>query len=190
MSDHQLDTTGCAKLLQRSDVTGSVLYAILMRVVGDDLLQLDPIEMFVALEDAFAVRVNEDCENRINAMVTMASGPAFFNDPGVFKAVCLALSSGDVEDPADEALAPELSALSAGDMKSAMYEASLLYGDDTPPYGPLVTALFARAAAAEAADDGFQDAAADIAEVAEHTRQTIAVQLREAGFGDTQLPPI
>lgn len=185
-----LDPRACTKLLSRSDVNASTLVVILMTLLGEEMWDMDPIELYTALESEFNTTLTLESENRINAMLTVANGPAFFNDPEVFRAVCLALVTGHPEDPADEALSPGLAALSVGDMRSAMYEVKLLLGEDDPGYGPEVRARFFDAVGDESAEDGLSNVVEDSTDVVEQVRDDILRELTEIGFRNINMPPV
>jgi len=63
---------------------------------------LDPIELWMVLEEDFGVSLPEQTENKINALVTALSTDAFYDRIEPFAAICSALYVGDMDDIIDQ----------------------------------------------------------------------------------------
>jgi len=86
----------------------TTLFVILHAAYGDEIYDLDPLEIFARLEEDFNAELPMQAENRINAGLLCIPSPIFYRDPAVFMAVCNTLIRGD--DPVTmllEELTPE-----------------------------------------------------------------------------------
>lgn len=107
--DADLDIGKCRVALGDPDTPGFVLLTIALwtfkdRVFGDeeaDVEQMDPAEMWAEFNEVFGTWVTEEGENKLNALITALSSPAFYTEVETFMAVANALFDGDLGDLVD-----------------------------------------------------------------------------------------
>lgn len=68
----------------------------------DDIPPLDPIEIWMNIEEDFRVTIPEQTENKINALMAALSTDAFYERVEPFAAICSALYVGDMDDIIDQ----------------------------------------------------------------------------------------
>ena len=104
----RLDRKIVGNLLRDTETHMTTLFVILHAAYGDEIYDLDPLEIFARLEEDFNAELPLQAENRINAGLLCIPSPIFYRDPAVFMAVCNTLIRGD--DPGTmllEELTPE-----------------------------------------------------------------------------------
>jgi hypothetical protein len=94
------------KLLESSETYGTVLHAICMTLYGEEIYDIDSVELYARLGDDFGIYPHEDNESKLMAMITAISTPHFYQNVNVFESICKTLTSGDpgvvelgLEDP-------------------------------------------------------------------------------------------
>ncbi len=183
----QLNRDACVRVLQSPDTYATTLITIAHAVCGEELYDLDPIEIFMAIEDAFAVKVTEPHENKINAWLLSVTTPAFFEDVRGFTSVCQSFATGYPDDAAIAAMTPGLSDLSYIDMKWAVYEVGLAY-DELPGFSKSVRQLYLREVNEEVVEDGFLEAITGVDDDMEDFRLELQTELHLIGASHVQLP--
>lgn len=82
-----------------------ILAAYPQELYGDEeegIPALDPIEIWMNVEEDFRVTIPEQTENKVNAIMTAISTNAFFDRVEPFAAICSALYAGDMDDVIDQ----------------------------------------------------------------------------------------
>lgn len=101
------------KALEDPDTFATVLLTICLIQYGEDTFKVDPLVLFAWLEEDFGLELNEDNQNKLNAIITALTTDYFYNDLQTFKAICKTLTSGDpgiveTDLDADEVTVPEI----------------------------------------------------------------------------------
>lgn len=115
-----------ASLLQSETTLGCILMLILVDRYEDDVFTMDPIELWLTVEDDFKVRIPEQGENRINAAITAMTSDTFYQDPLTMRSIATALYHGDLGDLVDGVLED----ITFPELLWATHEVGLLRGDD------------------------------------------------------------
>jgi hypothetical protein len=84
-----------ASLLSDPETCGSVLLAVALLKYKESVYQVDPMTLILNLEDDFRVRLPEDNENKLKAILLATETTLFQHDPEAFRAVCITLWNGD-----------------------------------------------------------------------------------------------
>lgn len=127
------DRRTAADILGDPETSATVLHIIMLAAYGDELHgdaaqgidAMDPIECWVRVEEDFRVRVPEENENKINALMFAISTEAFYEDPLAFNSICNALYSGDLGDLVSGAIED----LTLPELLWGIYEVELNRGD-------------------------------------------------------------
>lgn len=101
-----INPDAAAKYLRDPDTKATTLHAIALGTVGFEELYgldegedpMDPVELYVVLEDTYKTSIPVENENRLNAIMLATTTEAFFYNPEIFAAICLGVSSGDLGD--------------------------------------------------------------------------------------------
>ena len=176
-----MNTDYVAELLRNPDTAGTVLLTILLRTYGEDIFDVDPVELYVRIQEDFRTTMSEEGENRLNALIMALSSNAFYEDPDVFRAVAAALYDGDLGDlingTIDDITLPEI--------LWAIYEVGLLREDEEDPeFAPAVQRIIDEeiAQAAEEADLDNPDSVVPYYErFVEDMKEDMLQQLRRLG---------
>ena len=88
-------------LLQDGDTFGFTLLVICLICYGEETFKVDPLVLYQFLKEDFGTELNDDNENKLNALITALTTNYFFKDLDVFKSICQTLTEGDpgVFDP-------------------------------------------------------------------------------------------
>lgn len=134
-----------AKILEEEDVYIPTLYVILAELYGDTLFEQEVALIFNDLEEFTGIpALPLDVENKINALLTLMTTDAFYEDRMAFIAICNTLNNGDPD--LDEWDMPTLE-----DVFWAILETSFL--DEEPPeFAPEISELIAGLIKEEVAD--------------------------------------
>jgi len=149
------------RLLTDPDSQGLVLLTILLHLHGEEVFgsdtveQLDPAELWADTHAKTGIWLDEEAENKVNALMVAMLGDDFYVDDITFASVANALFDGDL-----------------GDMVNGMFEAPALVEvmwavtevelardeEDGPPvFGPRIRRLIDEVAAKEAMDVGLAE---------------------------------
>lgn len=90
-----LDKKEVYKALESSETYATVLHAIALNLIGEDMYSMDSIEIFAELQDAYKILPHEDNESKLMAMIIAVSTPYFYTDLEVFNSTCKTLTTGD-----------------------------------------------------------------------------------------------
>ncbi len=123
-----------AALLRESSTLATPLLLICLSAYGDEVFgdhekgiePMDPVELFVRLEEDFRAELPEAVENRINAIYFALSTDAFYEDPLAFMSVAASLADGDIGDMPDGMMEE----LTLPEALWAIYEVGLNRDDD------------------------------------------------------------
>lgn len=161
----------------------TVLHVILLSQYGEDIYEVDPIELYARLKDDFGVQLPEANEQRIQAILLATSTDAFYDDVRAFVATCNTLLAGD---PGFE----DMDELSVAEIFWGLYEVELNHGEEEPC--PEIQALIAKEVDEEAEDStGVEELRPNyvLRELAEH-RTNLRKQLVAIGIRDFDLPSV
>ena len=142
-----IDRKTAAELLRDPNTLGTTLLVILLATYGEQIFEMDPVELWVNVQDDFHATVSEEGENRVNALMLALSTESFYEDPEVFRAVCTSLYDGDLGD----LVGGSLEDLTLCEVLWAMHEVGNLR-DDEPEFSPAVARLIGELIAEEAED--------------------------------------
>jgi hypothetical protein len=115
-----------AELLRDSSTLGTTVLVILLQTYGEELFDLDPLEIYARVQEDFRATLSEEGENRLNALLFAISSDAFYEDPEVFRAVSTSLYDGDLGDLVTGGLEP----ITVPEMLWAVYEVGQLREDE------------------------------------------------------------
>lgn len=120
------------KLLSSAGTFSTTLHYILLVTFREEVYEMLPAEIFNELEERYSVKLPQEVEDRINALLTLMLTNGYWNDPQVCRAVTLAFAEGN---PGFEAFQEDPT---IPEVIWAAYEASL--NREPVPYGPRVRA--------------------------------------------------
>lgn len=92
---HRLDPKAVARLLTDQNALATPLHIICLRTYGEAVHQMDPVEIWLSLEEDFGVELPLEVEARINAIFIATTTDAFYHDQEAFRAITLSLCDGD-----------------------------------------------------------------------------------------------
>lgn len=185
MPQHRLKLSAAGDLLADPETHATVIHAILLAALEIDIYHEDVLELYARIEDKFSVRMPEENENKLNAILLAVSTNGFFEDPIMFASIASALFNGDIGDEVDG----ELNGLTLPEVAWAMFEVGL-NRDDSPEYEPQVTAAVATIASKEAHShpDAEQTASAYTARVIAEKKAEMVSQFGRLGVPLEDLP--
>jgi hypothetical protein len=171
-------------LLADPETSATVLHAILLAHYKDELYgdpeqgipPMDPVEIWVRVQEEFHTTVHDNNENKINAIRMALVSDAFYEDPLVFTATCLSLYDGDMGD----LVAGYMEDLTVPEMLWGIYEVEL-NRDDRVEFSPRVLRLIDSVIAEEAEEKFEGEEATTMAyyeQILEAKRQTMFEEMR------------
>lgn len=90
-----IDPSTAHKLLSSSGTFATTLNIILLKTFKEEAYELEPAELFNQLESTYNVKLPQEVEDRINAILTLMLTDAFYSDPTACRAITLAFVDGD-----------------------------------------------------------------------------------------------
>ena len=128
-------------LLSDPETTATTLLVIALRAYGEELFgneetgipPMDPVDLWLRLKEDFNAQVHENCENKLNALMTALATDGFYDNLQVFVAVCSALEDGDLGDLVEG----QMETLTVPEMLWAIYEVEL-NRDDQQDFSPAI----------------------------------------------------
>lgn len=90
-----LDEKAVIRALGDNGTLATVLHVIALRSYGTDIYEWDPVALFLHLEEDFGVKITEENESKINAILLAVSTNVFYEQPGAFRAIANTLMDGD-----------------------------------------------------------------------------------------------
>lgn len=118
----KIDKAEAAKLLESDETFAFTLMVILLATYDQEVFDENPVVLFSRIESDFRIKLPEEAENRINAVLTAMTTDLFYTQYSVFKSIALALCEGDIGDGEDDDL-------NAAEILWAITEVGLLNGD-------------------------------------------------------------
>jgi len=91
----KLDRKEVFKALSDDATYGTTAHVIALGTFGDDIYDMDPLELFMNLEDEYKVEMSEDVAEKLQAILLATTTAAFFEDPVAFRAIANTLLEGD-----------------------------------------------------------------------------------------------
>ena len=160
----------------------TVLHILAHAACGEDLYELDVLEVFLRLEETFNARLTLNNENKLNAILTAVTTDAFHGDPEAFRAICNSLSEGDPGvGLMDDLTVPEI--------LWGVYEVEL--NADAETFAPQVQTLIQSEMQAELGDPDVElDPTSYVFNSLQEQRTALAAQLQEIGLSGFDLPPV
>lgn len=176
---HKLDKKVVFKLLESPSTFGTVLHIIALTCYGEEIYDLDIEEMALRLDEDFHAKLNEQNENKFQAIMLATSTDAFFEDVRAFTGICSALVEGD---PGVDML-DDLTTIEA---MWGMYEVGL--SNSRNEFDVSISKKIQSIVEQEGYDPS--DGEADPLEAMREARSRLEYQLRELGVPSPELPPI
>lgn len=170
-------------LLANPNTAATVLHMIVLQAYGDALYgdgdtdPMDPVELWLAIQEDFRTRVPEENENRLNALMLAMSTDAFYEDPVVFRSVCMSLAEGDLGDQVEGFMEE----LELSEMLWGVYEVEL-NRDDRMEFEPDVEEIIDEAISSSGVVDE-----AELEAYVEEYRQEMLADLMRLGVDPTVL---
>lgn len=108
--DFPYDFEAAREILRDPSASATAKHAVVLAaypqelygVEEEDIPPLDPIEIWMNVEEDFRVSLPEQTENKINAMMAAMATDAFYDRVEPFAAICSALYVGDMDDIIDQ----------------------------------------------------------------------------------------
>jgi len=96
-TDFPFRVTHCAELIRDSGTYAFPLMVILAAAY-DDLFEIDPVELYIRIEEDFQARLTEEGENRVQAAILALETDMFYDDALTTRSISMALYEGDLGD--------------------------------------------------------------------------------------------
>lgn len=177
-----------AELIRDSETFGSVLLVILLAAYGDELFDMDPLEIYERVKEDFRATITEEGENKLNAIMMAVSTDAFYDDPLAFRSIAAALYDGDLGDLVNGVMED----VTLPEMLWAVYEVGLLREEmEEDDFSPSVQRVLDEAVSDEAesledAEDP-EDVFPYYERFVEDNKQDLHSQLRKLGLLEDDL---
>lgn len=183
----KIDQELAYKLLSSIGTFSTTLHYILLVTFQERAYQMPPAELFNQLEERYSVKLPQEVEDRINALLTLMLTNGYWNEPQVCRAVTLAFAEGN---PGFEAFQEDPT---IPEVIWAAYEASL--NREPAPYGPRVKAWLEGLeqghgwdAVGEAPDDDPEEV--EVAAWLASQDDALTAQLTQLGVPTSARPPL
>lgn len=171
-------------MLSDDGTFATCLQIICLAAYGEEIYQVDPLELLLRLEEDFNVRVTQANENKLKAILLATETDIFYDVPEAFRGTCETLTNGDPGlEIMDDLTVPEV--------LWGVYEVELNHGPN--PMSPPVQALLDRTIADEGDDSevsGSDDPFNHVWAYLNDRRMDLGEQLSDLGIDPSQLPPI
>jgi hypothetical protein len=178
---YPFDRTATARLLQDDGTFATVLHIICLTQYGPEIYQMEPLDLYLCLEEDFGAAPSEDNENKIQAILLGTSTDAFYQDPEACRSIGNTLAEGDPGlDLFDDLTLPEL--------LWALYELQL--NREASPMTPAVEALVRSVVAQEASTDAGDDLTPYYQHYLAERQAALQDQLQALGVSEAQLPAL
>jgi ribosome recycling factor len=104
-----LDKKEIFKALSDDATYATTAHVIALGTFGDDIYDMDPLELFSALEDEYKSELSEEVAEKMQAILLATVTDAFYEDPMAFRAIANTLLEGDPGfDGFDNVTVPEI----------------------------------------------------------------------------------
>jgi len=108
MSD-QIDKKEAFKALSDDATFGTTAHVIALATFGEEIYNMDPLELFSALEDFYKMEMSDEVAEKLQALLLATTTDAFYEDPVAFRAIANTLIEGDPGfDGFDNLTVPEI----------------------------------------------------------------------------------
>ena len=178
MHAKHLDKKEVYLALTDSETLATVLHGILIATYGQEIYEVDPMEIFLRLEEDYGAQPAEEVENRIHAILLATTTDVFYTDPDAFTAICDTLTNGDPELEGMEAL-------TVAEVVWGVYEVELNHPG--AKMSAQVHALVQRTIESEAEEAGDYQY---VFQFLQEQRERLKHQMEKVGFKDFELPPV
>lgn len=180
-----LDRSALADLLRSEDTYATTLATLALMLDGEDIYEMDAIEVFESIKDFSGVELSETNQNKLHAWLVAATTPGFYRDLPVFHAVTRAFSGDDPDDPVDGMISHDLDSVGLLEFWWARYEMRLVFGEE-PTFSPEILEHLAGEAGRHAHESGAHIADV-VTEFVNQHRAKLQEQLAVLGH-DHELP--
>lgn len=177
-----------AALIRDSATMALPLMLILINQYGDELFEMDPVELYVNIEEDFHAQLTEEGENRVQAALLAMTTDQFYKDALSMRSIALALYEGDLGDLVNGVLED----VEFPELLWATYEVGLLRDDDEE-FSPEVQRFVDETvrSAADANDDLEEaDVLPFYVKFLQETKQEFVEQLIALGVDVSELPEV
>jgi len=160
------------------------LHLICLAAYGEDIYTVDPLEILMRLEEDYGVRVTDDNEDKIKAILLATSTDIFFQDTEGFRSICETLTNGDPG-------VMVLEQLTLPEICWGLYEVELNHGPSE--FRPEVLKLMNEIIENEAPDmeaSEMDDPNSYIMDFIKESHQTLVGQLIELGVHPSDIPSV
>jgi hypothetical protein len=180
----EFDRRVAGRLLSDPETYGSVLFTIALALIGDELFETDPLEIYIRLEEVYRQRIPEQNENRLNAMILAVGTNAFYESLEAFVSIAATLPDGDLGDIIDGFMED----LTVPECLWAIFEVELLRDENTPPFAKSITEFLLN----EMQEDGselpeIEGLREDYIQYMEESKSELLQQFRELGISEELL---
>jgi hypothetical protein len=172
------------KALADDATFATTAHVIALNTFGDEIYNMDPLEVIMALEDEYKVEVSEDVAEKLQAILLATTTSAFFEDPVAFRAIANTLIEGEPGfDGFDDVTIPEI--------LWSVYEVELNH--EGSEFSPAVTRIIQEEIENDGEDiDSMEEAMSSSyhQRAVRELRFDLAKQLAPFGVTSADLPPV
>ena len=90
-----IDKKEAFKALSDDATFGTTAHVIALATFGEDIYEMDPLELFMNLEDEYKMELSSEVAEKLQAILLSTTTDAFYEDPTAFRAICNTLIEGD-----------------------------------------------------------------------------------------------
>lgn len=157
------------------------LHIILLASYGEEIYQVDPLELLLRLQEDFNVQVTDSNENKLKAILLATETDIFYEDPEAFRSISETLTNGDPGiDLLDRLTVPEVFL--------GIYEVELNHGPHE--FSPPVMSIIDNVIAVEADESDTDDPSEYVWNYLRQQRQRLVDQLQDLGISTIDVPQI
>lgn len=169
------------RLLSDDGTYATVLQIIALIAYGENIYQVDPMDVILELEDQFNVNITDDNENKLKAILLATGTDIFYEEPEAFRGICETLTSGD---PGPQLL----ETLTLPEVVFGIYEVELNHGPHE--FRPEVQRVINQVVASEFPEDALPDNPYEyVWSFIQDAHRIMTGQLIELGVQPSDIPP-
>lgn len=186
MNRPEFNRETAADLFRDPETCGSVILIILLATYGEEIFDLDPLEIYVRIQEDFHATLTEEGENKLNAIMMALSTNAFYEDPLAFRSISSALYDGDIGDLVEGSLED----LTIPEILWAVYEVGLLRDEtEETEFSPAVQRVMEEEMSNEAEEMDIEEAEVvpHYERFVEEMKMELHQQLRKIGLVEDDL---
>lgn len=183
--DFKLNREACAELIRDPETLTLPLMTILLSAYGENLFEVDSVELYTDIEEDFRASLTLEGENRIQAAILAMTTDLFYTDPLTTRSVSLAFYEGDLGDLVNGVLEE----VELPEIIWTAYELGLLREDDeefSPPVQAFIDDLVK--GVADEMDMETGEVLPHYVTVLEVQKRDLREQMGKLGFSDLELP--